>query len=378
MAKKGFISILVLAIALCAGFFLSVQAAQAAGVVKIGWYAPLSGSNAQDGQGGKQGAELARDLINASGGLNGRKLEIIFADDKGDPKEGANIATMFTSNKDIIGVVGPFNSSVMLAAAPIYNKAGLCDIGWGVSSPMITTAGPAIFRVQFTDALGGDFVAKWMVKDEGLKNIAVVYENTDYGKGLLDVMEKSVPKYGGKVVATASYMQGQTKDFGSIIASLKEKNPQAIFMGSVYNETALFAVQAKDLGFTAPLFGTDGLFSQGLIDLGGAAVNGLRCFGVYHHEFKEPEVVAFVKEFQKKNKRLPGTWEALSYDATMVMAQAIKAGNAKSRVDVKAALDSFKGYKGATGVIKFDANGDVQKSFSKLVVKDGKFVPYKK
>lgn len=378
LSKRGFFTILMLAVALCAGFSLSVQSAQAAGVVKIGWYAPLSGSNAQDGQGGKQGAELARDLINASGGLNGRNLEILFADDKGDPKEGASIATMFTSNKDIIGVVGPFNSSVMLAAAPIYNKAGLCNIGWGVSSPLITTAGPAIYRVQFTDALGGDFVAKWMVKDEGLKNIAVVYENTDYGKGLLDVMNKSVPKYGGTVVATASYMQGQTKDFGSIIASLKEKKPQAIFMGSVYNETALFAVQAKDLGFNAPLFGTDGLFSQGLVDLGGAAVNGLRCFGVYHHEFKEPEVVAFVKAFQKKFNRLPGTWEALSYDATMVMAQAIKTGNAKTRPEVKAALDSFKGYKGATGVIKFDANGDVQKSFSKLVVKDGKFVPYKK
>ncbi len=352
--------------------------AEAAGTVKIGWYGPTSGSNAQDGQDGRLGAEIARDIVNAAGGINGRKVEIVFADDKGDPKEGASIATMFASNKDILGVAGPFNSSVMLAAAPIYNKAKLCNVGWGVSSPMITTAGQYIYRVQFTDSLGGDFVAKWMVKDEGFKKIAVVYENTDYGVGLLDVMKKSVPKYGGAIVAEASYMQGQTKDFSSIIASLKAAKPEAIFMGSVYNETALFAVQAKDLGFTAPIFGTDGLFSDGLLEIGGSAVEGLRCFCVFYHEFDKPAVKKLVEAYRKKTGKNPSTWVALSYDSTMAVLEAIRKTDAKTRADVKKGLDNFGTYEGATGKIEFDENGDVKKEFSKIIVQKGKFVPYKK
>jgi branched-chain amino acid transport system substrate-binding protein len=350
----------------------------AAETVKIGWYGPTSGSNAQDGQDGRLGAEIARDLVNAEGGINGRQVEIEFADDKGDPKEGANIATKFASDRDIIGVAGPFNSSVMLAAAPIYNRAKLPNVGWGVSSPLITTAGDYIYRVQFTDSLGGDFVAKWMSQEEGLKKVAVVYENTDYGVGLLEVMRKSVPAYGGEIVVEASYMQGQTKDFSSIITSVKNAAPDAIFMGSVYNETALFCVQAKDLGLTAPVFGTDGLFSDGLLDLGGAAVEGLRCFCVFFHEFDSPSVQKLVKAYGEKTGKTPSTWVALSYDSTMAIIEAIRKTDARSREDVKKGLDNFGVFEGATGKIQFDENGDVLKDFSKIIVKDGKFVPYKK
>lgn len=372
-AKKVIILLLVVFV-LCA----SSAICSAAGKVTIGWYGPTSGSNAQDGMDGKVGAEIARDMVNASGGINGRQVEIIFADDKGDPKEGANIATMFSSNKDILGVAGPFNSSVMLAAAPIYNKAKLCNVGWGASSPMITTAGPYIYRVQFTDALGGDFVAKWMIKDDKHKNIAIVYENTDYGQGLLEVVKNSTVKYGGKVVATASYMQGQTKDFGSIIASLKEAKPDAIFFGSVYNETALFAIQAKDLGFKVPFYGTDGLFSNGLLELGGTAVEGVRCFCVFYHKFETPAVKNLVAAYSKRFPgKMPGTWVALSYDATMTVLDAIRKVDAKTRADVKKSMDNFGSFDGATGKIKFDANGDVVKEFSKIIVKNKEFVPLK-
>lgn len=376
---KGFFKDKSLGVLLLAVLFAFVLCSfgEAAETVKIGWYGPTSGSNAQDGQDGRLGAEIARDLVNAEGGINGRKVEIVFADDKGDPKEGASIATMFTSNKEILGVAGPFNSSVMLAAAPIYNKAKLCNVGWGVSSPMITTAGPYIYRVQFTDSLGGDFVAQWMIKDESLKNIAVVYENTDYGVGLFDVMKKSVPKYGGKIVADASYMQGQTKDFSSVIASLKTAKPEAVFMGSVYNETALFAAQAKDLGFTAPIFGTDGLFSDGLLEIGGSAVEGLRCFCVFYHEFDKPVVKKLVEAYRKKTGKSPSTWVALSYDSTMAVLEAIRKTDARTRADVKKGLDNFGSYEGATGKIEFDENGDVKKEFSKIIVEKGKFIPYK-
>jgi branched-chain amino acid transport system substrate-binding protein len=350
---------------------------EAADTIKLGWYGPVSGAAAQDGQEGRSGAELAMEIINASGGLNGKKLEISFADDKSDPKEGANIATMFSSDKDIIGVAGPFNSSVMLAAAPIYNRAKLCDVGWGVTSPFITTAGDYIYRVAATDALEGDFMSKW-ITDEGLKKVAIVYENTDYGVGVRDVVRESIKKYGGEIVIEANFVQGQTKDFGSIIASLKQASPDAVMTASIYNEGALMITQARDLGFEVPFFGTDGFFSTGFLDLGGSAVEGSRLCGVFYHEVTTPKVKEFIDAYTKKFGKVPGTWAALSYDSIMVFAEAIKKSGAGTRDDIKSALDSLGSWEGVTGAQEFDQNGDVNKSLVKLVVSDGKFAIYPK
>jgi branched-chain amino acid transport system substrate-binding protein len=350
---------------------------EASDTIKLGWYGPVSGAAAQDGQEARNGAELAAAVINAAGGINGKKLEIVFADDKSDPKEGANVATMFVSDKDIIGVAGPFNSSVVLAAAPIFNRAKLADVGWGVTSPLVTTAGEYIYRVQATDALEGDFMSKWII-DEDLKKIALVYENTDYGVGVRDVVRKSVKENGGEIVTEASFVQGQTKDFGSIIASLKQVAPDAVMTASIYNEGALIIQQARDLGFDAPFFGTDGFFSQGLLDLGGAAVEGARCCTVFFAETASPKVKDFINAYTEKTGKAPGTWAALSYDSISVFAEVIKKTGAETRADVKKGLDTLGPWEGITGVMEFDENGDVNKVLTKLIVKDGKFAIYEK
>jgi branched-chain amino acid transport system substrate-binding protein len=356
-----------------------VGAVHGAETVKIGWYGPTSGSSAQDGQDGRIGAEIARDLTNAEGGINGRLVEIVFEDDKSDPKEGANIATKFANDKSIIGVVGPYNSSVTLAAAPIFNRNKLCDVAWAPSSPMITEAGDYIYRVQYTDSVGADFLARWIVQEDGYKKVAIVYENTDYGLGILNVGKESIAKYGGEVVAEASYMSGQTKDFSSIITSVKAAKPDVVLLGSLYNEGALFAVQAKSLAFDVPLYGNDSLFSDGLIEIGGKAVEGLRCFGGFFPDLDTPAVKKLAAAYKEKTgKDKPNNWVALSYDATMSVIEAMKKTDAKSREDVKKGLDSFEPYDGATGTFVFDENGDVQKELVKHIVKDGEFEAYKK
>ncbi|MDR3166196.1 MAG: ABC transporter substrate-binding protein [Synergistaceae bacterium] len=356
-------------------FFGLTSSIDAAETITLGWYGPTSGAAAQDGQEGRAGAELAVELVNASGGINGKQLVMIYADDKSDPKEGANIATMFVSNKDIIGVVGPFNSSVILAAAPIFNRGKLCDIGWGVTSPLITTAGEYIYRVAPTDAWEADFISKW-IADEGYKKVAFLYENTDYGVGMRDVIRKSLPGYGCEIVFEEPYVQGQTKDFGSIIASLKQAAPDAVFMGAIYNEAALLMTQARDLGFNAPFFGTDGFFSAGLLDLGGGAVEGARCCSAFFTETASPVVREFIDAYVKKFDRTPGNWAAQSYDGVIAYVEALKKSGASTREEVKKALDALGPFEGATGINEFDENGDVRKDLVKLVVKEGKFALY--
>jgi branched-chain amino acid transport system substrate-binding protein len=343
---------------------------------KIGYAGPLSGASAQDGESIKKGAELAVKLANDAGGVNGKKLELVTQDDKTDPKEAAIVANKLATDSSVLAVVGHYNSSATLAAAPIYNKNKIVEISPGSSSPAVTNAGPYTFRVITTDAFQGDFVAKWSM-EEGFKKIAIVYENTDYGLGLSEVYKKAVEANGGEIVANESYILGQTKDFSAILTKIKDKNPDLLFIGGLYNEAALIAKQSNALGLNVPLMGVDGLYSNALIELGGDAVEGFMLPGFFNASSEKEKTKEFVKAYEAAYKEAPGTYAAYAFDATQIIIQAMKDKGA-DRQSIADYITSLKGYEGTTGTHDFDENGDVLKEPEKLIVKDGKFQPYKK
>ena len=375
MVKKIVTAVLVLSVALLAPVAAGWAQAQQGSVV-IAVAGPLTGTSAQDGNAIKNGATLAADLANKKGGINGKKIEITAVDDRSDPKEAATVANKLANDKKVLAVIGHFNSSCTLAGAPIYNKAKIVEISAGSTSPAVSKAGPYTCRVIVTDAFQGDFVARWMVKDEGFKKIAILYENDDYGLGLKDVMSAKVPAYGGTVAAVESYYLGETKDFTPLITKLRALNPDALFIGGLYTEAALIAKQAADVGWKPPIFGVDGLYSTALTELGGKAVEGVRVAGFFHPALPDPQVQQFVKDFKEKFGKEPGTYEAFGYDAMLVLAEAMAKGGT-DRQAIKKYLETIK-LKGVTGVNTFDKNGDVVKDPIKLVVKDAKFQPYTK
>ncbi|MFY0543826.1 ABC transporter substrate-binding protein [Brevibacillus sp. H7] len=343
--------------------------------VKIGLAAPLSGSSAEYGEQFKKGAELAVKLVNDAGGINGKKVELDIQDDKGDPKEAANTANKFASDKSILAVVGHFNSSATLAAAPIYNKNKMVEISPSSSSPKVTDAGEYTFRVITTDAFQAQYVADW-TKEEGFKKAAIIYEQTDFGLGLSDVYSKAAKENGIEIVANEAYVAGQTKDFASILTKIKEKQPELLFIGGLYNEAALIAKQSKQLGLDVRFIGVDSLYSDALIKLGGDAVEGVMLPGFFNPNSQNEKTKEFVEAYKKVYNEEPGTYAAYTFDATTIVLEAIKQKGA-NRETIKEYLTTLKGYKGATGVHDFDPNGDVLKEPERLVVKDGKFQPYK-
>lgn len=345
--------------------------------VTIAVAGPLTGTAAQDGNDIKNGAILAAEAINAKGGIKGKKIELVFEDDRSDPKEAASIANKLANDKKVLAVIGHYNSSCTLAGAPIYNKAHLIEVSAGSTSPAISKAGPYTYRVIVTDAFQGDFVARWMVKDAGYKKIAILYENDDYGLGIKDALAAKVAQYGGQVVGVESYYVGETKDFAPYITKLRALNPDALFIGGLYNEGALIAKQGADVGWTPPIFGVDGLYSPALVQLGGKATEGVRVSGFYHPALTDPMVQTFVKDFKTKFNAEPGTYGAFGYDAMLVLADAVDKASAPTREAVNEALAKTK-VKGVTGLNVFDENGDVIKDPIKLVVKDGKFQPEQK
>ncbi|MBP1760166.1 MAG: putative high-affinity branched-chain amino acid transporter, amino acid-binding protein [Firmicutes bacterium] len=346
------------------------------GKIKIGLAGPFTGAIAETGATIKNAAELATEQVNKAGGINGKQVELIEADDKADPKESAAIANKFVADTAVLGVLANYTSSCTLAAAPVYNKVGLSHIAYGSTSPAVTNSGVFTYRDITTDAYDGEFVAQWTI-DEGYKSIAILYENDDYGKGLADVYNKKVTALGAKAVMQEPYNLGETKDFSAILTKLKNAAPDAIFIAGQYNEAAMIVKQGKRLGINLPVFGSNGLYSDALIKLGGAEAEGIRVIGAFHSSADYPEAKAFIDSYKTKFGQEPDIWAAFAYDAANIMFAAVKNGG-EDRKKINDWLTTLKDFKGATGTTTFDQNGDCLKQPLKLIIKNGQFEIYKK
>ncbi|MGD0622729.1 MAG: ABC transporter substrate-binding protein [Thermacetogeniaceae bacterium] len=344
--------------------------------INIGWVAPLTGTCADDGNQMLNGAKMAAKEINAAGGINGAQIVLVPQDDKSDPKEAANIATKFTADSSIVAVLGNYNSSCVLAGAPIYDQAMLPVIHVGTSPEFSTMDNPYVFRISMTDAFQGSFVTDWLYS-EGHKNVAIMYENDDYGNGLKITASNEMVKDGGKVTGTYSYDLGATKDFTPLLTSIKGSGADAIFIGGLYTEGALICKQMQSLGMTLPVYGTDGLYETDLITLGGSAVEGIKVSGLFLPNSSDPKVAAFVSAYKAAYNSTPGTYAALDYDAMKLLASAIIAvGTDHQKLQAYlAAMPSP--YSGVTGNLSFDAHHDCQRpGVNKLTVKNGQWVIY--
>ncbi|CAA7600607.1 Leu/Ile/Val-binding protein family signature [Acididesulfobacillus acetoxydans] len=349
------------------------SSSSAGGKLDIGWVAPLTGSSANDGQQMLNGAKLAAKEINDAGGINGKKINIVAQDDKADPKEAANIANMFAGNKHLVAVLGNYNSSCGLAGAPVYDQAKLPMIHVGTSPVFSQQNHPYVFRISVTDAFQGSFVTQWMF-DEGHKNVAIIYENDDYGRGLKDTVSSEIQKLGGKVAGTWSYMLGQTRDYTGILTDVKNSGADAIFIGGLYTEGALIGKQMQGLGIKLPVYGTDGLYEESLIKLGGSAVNGWKVSGLFLPTENDPKLQKFIKSYQEAYHSTPGTYAALDFDAMNLLAKVIKTVGT-DREKIQAYLAKMpEPFGGVTGNIVFNEHHDaVRKTLKKLVVKDSKW-----
>jgi len=342
---------------------------------KIGVAAPLTGTNAQDGQAILNGVQIAVDKVNAAGGIDGHTIEIMQMDDKGDPSEAATVANKLSADANVLAVVGHYNSSCTLAGAPIYNQNKLVSISPGSSAASVSEAGEYTFRVITTDAVQGDYLVNWGVNGLGYKKFAIVYENTDYGLGLEQVAKECAVTYGAEVVVDEAYTPGDS-DFSTILTKIANSDADVLFIGGLYNETALIAKQMANYGLSdLQIMGVDAIFSTALVELGGDAVNGILLTGYFSDASTSKVTQNFISSYREKYGSEPGTYAAYGYDAALIIFDALENG-AADREAIQAHLMGIEGFEGATGMMSFDENGDVIKEPLKLIIKDGKFTLY--
>lgn len=343
--------------------------------IKIGTSFPLSGTVAADGQYIVKAIQMAIDEANAAGGINGRDVVIDSQDDEADPTTAASIANKFSEDSSILAVVTSYNSSCALAQVPVYQKAGLSAVSPVSTSPDLTGSSPYFFRTCASDAYVGKLGAGYCA-DLGWKNVALLYEQDDYGLGISKMFEEEAAALGLTIPYTGTFVYGETKDFSTLLTSIKQAGVDGIFICGLVTETVLIANQAETLGLgDVPICGADGLYSPALITEGGKDVEGIYTLGAFTPENQDPKVQAFVKAFKEKYGEEPSNWAALAYDATNVIIEAMKTCETLDRESINKAITGLS-YEGVTGLNKF-VNGDVEKEYLKFVVKDGKFEIYK-
>jgi len=345
-------------------------------VIKIGNVAPLTGPNAHLGKDNENGARLAVEEVNAQGlVINGKKvtLEFVGEDDASDPKQGTQVAQKLVDQK-VVAVVGHLNSGVSIPASKIYSEAGIAQISPSSTNPEYTNQGfKTTYRLVGTDAQQGPVLAKYTLEKLKAKNIAIVDDSTQYGKGLADEFEKTILASGSKVVIHEATNDKAT-DFKAILTNIKSKKPDVILYGGMDATGGPFAKQAKELGITAKIIGGDGICSPTLAQLAGDAAENVICstVGVPKESLANGE--AFIKKYEERFKSQVEIYSPMAYDAVMVIVDAMKRSNSTEASAILGALPTTD-FNGLSGHITFDAKGDLKESVITLnQYKDGKVV----
>jgi branched-chain amino acid transport system substrate-binding protein len=343
--------------------------------IVIGVAGPFTGPSAQFGVQIRYGVTLAQEEINEAGGINGRPVELVFEDDAAQQSEANKVALKLASNPDVIAVVGHFNSSCSLAARGIYADAGIVMFSPASTNTTVTQGYDNVFRNIFNDRFQGESVARLLKEVMGMDRVAIIYDNDDYGRGLYDYFNAKAEELGLRVVAATAYDR-DTTDFRPLLQPMIKRRPEALVLGGLYQEAALITMQARELGMSVPLIGTDGVFSDKYVELAGKSADGTRVTTPFVFDDENERAVAFASRTKARFGSEPDAWAALSYDALKIVASAIEHSGADRAAvrDHLAAMDTVaEAYDGLSGVTYFDANGDCVKPVMISEIRDGKF-----
>jgi len=346
--------------------------------IKVGLIASLNGEQQPWGLDSKNGAQLAVDEINAAGGINGKKVDLIVEDTGSKPEGGKSATEKLVSEDKVVCVLGEVASGITLPAAQVCQEAGVPLIAIGATRVDVTQQGGAIFRVCYTDDFQGAAMAKFAYEDLKLRNVAILTDRKlPYSTGLSDVFTKAFTKLGGKIATEEKYESGNI-DFKAQLTNIKAKNPDGLFCSGYFTEVGPIARQRQALGLNVPMFGGDGWDSKDLLNSGGDGIINGYFANHYHKSENRPEVKKFVDDYKAKFGSDAGTaMAALSYDAANVCFDSLKRSKALDSKSLIEAIGGTKDFKGVSGSITIGPDGNAQKPTLVLKVEKDGFVPFK-
>ena len=342
--------------------------------IRIGFNAPLTGFAAADGNSALIGAQLGVEQVNAAGGINGSPMELVVYDDQASPKEAAPLAVKMTTQDEVTaGISGSYSGSTR-AAATIFQENAIPYISAYAVHPDITRAGDYVFRTSFMGEVQGRAGAKLIGDVMGLKRVAMITLNNDFGKSLATGFKEKAGDFGIEITGESEYSI-KDREFGPIVAKVKADNPDAIYASGYFFTAGPLVRQIRSAGITAPVIGQEGYDSQKFIEIAGPDAEGVIITTSLDRDSSNPITQAFIKGFEEKAGYPTDMVAASAHTAVLVMAEALKKAGAGDGAALRQAI-AESSVDASTGHISFNALGEVKKDVQIQVVKDGMWRHY--
>ncbi len=330
--------------------------AQAGDTIRVACAGPMTGSNAAAGDQMKIGAMQAIEDLNAKGGVLGKKLVLDVADDACDPRQAVSVANQIAGRKTVF-VAGHYCSGSSIPASKVYAEEGVLQISPASTNPKFTDEGSwNTFRVCGRDDQQGAIAGAYLAKQFKGQKIAILHDNSAYGKGLADETKKALNKAGVTETLYSAYTAGE-KDYNAVVSRLKGAGIQVIYLGGYYTEAGLILRQAKEQGMAVTLVGGDALVTKDFWQISGAAGEGtLMTFSADPRN--RPQAKELVARFKAKNVD-PEGYVLYTYAAFQIWAAAATKIKSTDPKKVAAELKAQGPWQTVLGPIGFDKKGDV-------------------
>lgn len=325
--------------------------------IVVGSNFELTGNHAQYGSNAAKGFKLAVKEINDEGGIDGKKIKVVDADSKSEAAESVNAATKLISDDKVVALVGPAVTANVIAESQVAADNKVSVIAPAATNPDVTVENGQlkeyIFRSCFIDPQQSEVMAQFAAKDLNAKT-AVLYldSSSDYSKSLGKIFKEKFEADGGKVVMEEAFL-AKDQDFKAALTKIQTANADVIFVPAYYEEVGKIVKQARELGITAAILGTDGWDDSKVVEIAGADALNNTFFCTHYFEGDE-DVQSFLKAYKDEYKEEPNVFAALGYDAGKMLVDAIKrSGGDMSKI--RENIENIKDLKVGTGVITMDA-----------------------
>jgi branched-chain amino acid transport system substrate-binding protein len=355
--------------------------------IKIGAVLAVTGPASFLGGPEARTLEMLVEDLNAKGGINGDKIQMIIKDTAGSPEKAVSFAKQLIEEDNVVAIIGPSTSGETMSLKKIAEDAKTPLISCAAAEVIVNPVASYVFKVPQNDSFAAQKIFQ-EIKNLGIARIAVLSSNTGFGQAGKEQLTKIAPDFGIQIVESEVYDK-QITDLSAVIAKIKaNKEVQAVVNWSIEPAQAIVAKNMRQAGWDVPLFQSHGFANIKYVEAGGVASEGIifpagRLLIANLLPDSHPQkavLVKYVSDYETKYKENASTFGGHGYDALMLLDAAIKAGGA-DREKIRTALEKIKDFPGTDGVFTFSAtdhNGLGIDAFEMMTVKDGKFVPYKK
>ena len=342
--------------------------------IQVGFSGGLSGRHADLCIHGRNGAQLAVEDINATGGVSGRPIELLVRDDLDTP-EGARAADRELIDAGVVAIIGHMTSAQSVAALPVTEEAGVVLLSPTTSTPDLSGLDDHFFRVNPVNSLEARTLARHVYQQRGLSRMAVIYDadNAAYTKTLWAAFAKAYRALGGQVTGEESFSSAEEPDFAPLVAKLYASDPEGLLVIASALDTALIAQQTRLDGWQTPLFASSWAQTEALPQNGGRAVEGIEIALNYDSNSQSPAFLDFQARYQARFGRAPTFAAAQAYEAVLVLAAALEKTGGQAEGLPQALLET-QDFNGLIGTISLDEYGDVVRTQFLITVQNGRFV----